>query len=57
MQNTAVKHRDWWVIVEVPDEVFEEHRYYSGDKPDPFMTRLPHEVANRYRPFTYERIT
>jgi hypothetical protein len=57
MQNTAVKDRDWWVIVDVPDDVVEAHRYKYDDEPDPYQTRLPHDVANRYRPFTFERIT
>lgn len=57
MHNTAVKDRDWWVVLDVPDEVFEENRYYMLGEPNPFMTRLPHEVANRYMPFTFERIT
>lgn len=56
-ENTANKDRDWWVIVDVPDEVFEEHRYRTDGRPDRFMTRLPHGVANLCRPFTYERIT
>ena len=57
MQNTAVKDRDWWVIVEVPDDVVAAHRYTYDGEPGPYQTRLPHEVVNRYRPFTFEQIS
>lgn len=42
---------EWWVIVEVPDDVAEANRYEH----DNHMFCVPWVVLNAYRPFGYQR--
>lgn len=47
--------RDWWVIVDIPDEIVEPHRIvYAGGLLDEFNIPVPWDVVNRFRPFTFE---
>ena len=48
-RNTAVKDRDWWVIVEVPDAEVGKYRWIVDGEPDPFQTHLLPEIVNRFR--------
>jgi hypothetical protein len=47
-ESPTARGTRWWVIVELPDDVAEAHRY------DQFNYRLPFAVVNSYAPFTYE---
>jgi hypothetical protein len=52
----ATWKQDWWVMVELPDDVaalyhhrFDDGTYYDG------VYCVPWDVLNQYRPFRYER--
>lgn len=52
----ATSRRDWWVIVDVPDELAERYRHYFDDG-TPYLDNylVPFNVINGCRPFTYQR--
>jgi hypothetical protein len=58
-QRQALASRvGWWVVVDVPTEV--AAKYQSCLTPDEVHTgcfKMPWDVANAYRPFSYERST
>lgn len=52
--------REWLVLVDVPDDVAEEHRYRLEEPdgpPHPTSYRLPWNVVNLYRPFGDRPVT
>lgn len=47
--------RDWWVIVDIPDEIVRAHQIVYGDgMVDPYNIPIPWDIANQY-PRIYER--
>lgn len=50
--------RDWVVVVEIPDDLAEQHRHRFEDG-EPYLDNylVPIEVLNAHRPFDYRRIT
>ena len=52
----ATSLRDWWVVVEMPDEEAERYRHYFEDG-TPYLDNylVPFVVINRYRPFGFGR--
>ena len=54
--TTGSADRTWLVIIDMPDEIAEAHRYRFRDG-TPYLGNfcMPFEVVNRYRPFTFER--
>jgi hypothetical protein len=43
----ATKAQEWWVVVDLPDDVAEAYRWVDD------LFSIPFEVVNRYRPFTF----
>jgi hypothetical protein len=55
--DTGSANRTWLVVVEVPDEVADAHRYRFEDG-SPYLDnfRIPFEIVNIYKPFKFERL-
>lgn len=46
--------RDWWVIVDIPEDIVRAHQIvYDDGTVDPYNIPIPWEIANAY-PRTYE---